>query len=325
MDHDRLFKQLLTTFFAEFIDLFLPEVSKYLDRKNIEFIDKEVFTGLGEEGEGKHEVDLLAQVKFKGQDAQFLVHVETQASAQPDFAQRMFFCFARLYEHYRLPVYPIAVFSYDRPLRAEPATHDLSFPDTTVLKFRFRAIQLNRLNWRDFVKRPNPVASALMAKMKIRPEDRPRVKLECLRLLATLRLDADRMQLIQGFVNSYLRLTREEMVVVREELKAMQPAEKEEVVQVLNEWVEEGMEKGIEKGLRKGREEGMEKGREEGLRQGKAEMSLSMLRRRFGRVPGDLRCAVDALSAADLQRLGDAILDLADLAQVRSFLSKLRR
>jgi hypothetical protein len=40
MDHDRLFKQLLTTFFAEFVELFLPEISGYLDRDSIHFLDK---------------------------------------------------------------------------------------------------------------------------------------------------------------------------------------------------------------------------------------------------------------------------------------------
>lgn len=33
MDHDRLFKELLTTFFVEFLDLFLPDVSAALDRE----------------------------------------------------------------------------------------------------------------------------------------------------------------------------------------------------------------------------------------------------------------------------------------------------
>lgn len=37
-----------------------------------------------------------------------------------------------------------------------------------------------------------------MAKMNIAPSDRPRVKSECLRLLATLRLAPARMQLISG-------------------------------------------------------------------------------------------------------------------------------
>ena len=33
MDHDRLFKELLSTFFVEFMDLFLPDVGTYLDRR----------------------------------------------------------------------------------------------------------------------------------------------------------------------------------------------------------------------------------------------------------------------------------------------------
>ncbi len=44
IDHDRLFKELLTTFFWEFIEFFLPEVALYLERDSISFIDKEIFT-----------------------------------------------------------------------------------------------------------------------------------------------------------------------------------------------------------------------------------------------------------------------------------------
>ena len=42
--------------------------------------------------------------------------------------------------------------------------------------------------------------------MNIRREERPFVKAECLRLLATLKLAPARMQLISGFVDTYLRL-----------------------------------------------------------------------------------------------------------------------
>ena len=45
MDHDRLFKELLSTFFLEFLDLFLPDVSAALDRSAaIVPMDKEIFT-----------------------------------------------------------------------------------------------------------------------------------------------------------------------------------------------------------------------------------------------------------------------------------------
>ena len=122
----------------------------------------------------------------------------------------MFLYFAELFRKYRLPIYPIALFSFDRPKRPEPDRFQVAFSTRTVLDFHFHAIQLNRLNWRDFVGKPNPVAAALMAKMQIAPADRTKVKLECLRLLATLRLDPARTKLISGFVDSYLKLTAQE-------------------------------------------------------------------------------------------------------------------
>ena len=64
MDHDRLFKELLTTFFMEFLDLFLPEVSAYVERDRLEFLDKEVFTDVA--AAERHEVDLLAKARFRG-------------------------------------------------------------------------------------------------------------------------------------------------------------------------------------------------------------------------------------------------------------------
>jgi hypothetical protein len=44
------------------------------------------------------------------------------------------------------------------------------------------------MNWRDYLNQPNPVAAALMSKMKIAKTDRPKVNAECLRLLVTLKV-----------------------------------------------------------------------------------------------------------------------------------------
>src|SRR5690348_2186212 len=236
MDHDRLFKELLRTFFVEFVELFLPEVNAYLERGTIEFLDKEVFTDVT--AGDRHEVDLLVKARFRGREACFLIHVESQASAREAFAGRMFRYFARLHERFGLPVYPVALLSYDAPQRPEPDRYQVSFPDRTVLDFSFRVIQLNRLNWRDFVRRPNPVAAALMAKMHIAPEDRPRVKLECLRLIATLKLDPARQTLIRGFVGSYLRLSREEVRVYNREVQAIDPPEREHLMEYIDEFHE---------------------------------------------------------------------------------------
>ena len=97
----------------------------------------------------------------------------------------MFRYFARLTEKYDLPVYPV-VLSPTTPRAARNRTVSwYRSRDKTVLTFKYKVIQLNRLPWRGFVRQPNPVAAALMARMRIAPDDRPRVKAECLRLLAS--------------------------------------------------------------------------------------------------------------------------------------------
>nr|WP_228021249.1 PD-(D/E)XK nuclease family transposase [Romeria gracilis] len=117
-DHDRLFKELLATFFVEFLELFLPQVANAIDRDSIAFQPQEYFADLTT-GETKI-IDLLAAVRLAGQDVGFLIHVEAQASSQSDFAQRMFFYFARLHQKFRQRIYPVVVFSFDQPYRPEP-------------------------------------------------------------------------------------------------------------------------------------------------------------------------------------------------------------
>ena len=44
IDHDRLFKELLSTFLVEFIELFLPYFMAYLESDSVMFLDKEGFS-----------------------------------------------------------------------------------------------------------------------------------------------------------------------------------------------------------------------------------------------------------------------------------------
>ncbi|MBD2302576.1 MULTISPECIES: Rpn family recombination-promoting nuclease/putative transposase [Nostocales] len=241
IDHDRLFKELLSTFFVEFLDLFLPQVSSQIDRDSIQFLPQEVFTDVTS-GE-KKEIDLLAQVRYQGQKTCFLIHVENQSYTEKIFAKRMFKYFARLHEKYDLPIYPVVIFSFDEPKRAEPQIYRVAFPDLNVLEFQFAAIQLNRLSWRDFLTQPNPVAAALMSKMNIPKQERPQVKAECLRLLATLKLDPARMQLISGFVDTYLRLDAVEEQVFQAAIDTMGLTQQEEIMEIVTSWEEKAAQK----------------------------------------------------------------------------------
>ncbi|MEM6753122.1 MAG: Rpn family recombination-promoting nuclease/putative transposase [Cyanobacteria bacterium P01_C01_bin.38] len=244
IDHDRLFKELISTFFLEFLELFLPEIAADIDKNSIQFLPEEVLTDVT--AGDKKLIDLLVKVKYKQQDTFFLIHVEAQSYTQQDFAKRMFKYFARLYEKYDLPIFPVVIFSFDEPLRAEPKVHSVTFPNLEVLKFEFASIQLNRISWRDYLSQQNPVAAALMSKMNISPEERPQVKAECLRLLTTLRLDPARMQLISGFVDTYLTLNEAEEQTFQAAISTMGLDEREEYMEITTSWERKGIEKGTQ-------------------------------------------------------------------------------
>ncbi len=193
-----------------------------------------------------------------------------------------------------MPVYPIVLFSYDSPKSAAASSYQVNFPGWKVLDFRYRAIQLNRLNWRDFLKQPNPVASALMVKMKIAKEDRPRVKLECLRMMVKLKLDKARSELIGTFMENYLKLTTAENRVYNAEMATLKEKQEETLLELTTEWSREGVRKVV----------------------------LRQLKRRFGRVPAVLERQMNRLSERELGELAEALLDFGSIADAREWVGR---
>jgi predicted transposase YdaD len=287
---------------VEFLELFFPQVITYLERESLEFLDKEIFTDVtaGEQ----YEADLVVKAKFREQESFFLIHVENQANPQTDFGRRMFRYFARLYEKFALPIYPVAIFSYDAPRTPQPNIYRVQFPDKVVLEFNYAVIQLNRLNWREFLQHQNPVASALMAKMNIASEDRPRVKLECLRLLATLQLDPARMKLISGFIDTYLSLNAAEEELFRVQIDRISSVEQEVVMEIVTSWMQQGLQQGLQQGRQ-----------EEALA-----LIMRQLPRRVGTITIELQERIQQLSLTQLENLAEALLDFSASADLVNWL-----
>src|SRR5262249_2010701 len=314
-DHDRLFKELISTFFVEFLDLFLPEVLAYVEAQSIEFLDKEIFTDVTS-GE-RLEPDLVAKVRFKGMPAFFIIHVENQAQPERSFGRRLFRYFSRLHDKYDLPVYPIVVFSFASPRKSQANAYSVEFANKVVMEFRYDVIQLNRLNWRDFLNRPSPVAAALMAKMNIAHSDRVKVKLECLRLLATLKLNRAKMRLTSGFIDAYLDLNREEQRAFQAEVQALGTHETEKLMEIVTSWMEEGLKQGRTEGRRQGLTEGRREGIEEGQLKAVRADVLEILEARFKRVPAGVKKTLRAIE--DRKRLRSLLRQAATTANLKEF------
>ena len=305
INHDQLFKELLTVFFVEFLELFFPAVLEYLDTETIAFLDKELFINTVQ-GEKKI-MDIVASAKFQQQDYSFLIHIENESKSNTDFNERLFRYFCTLFLRYNRPVYPIVVFSYDKPKRLDKSSFVIDFPDKQVLNFDYEIVQLNRLDWREFINQKNPIAAALMAKMDINVEDRPKVKAECLRLLVTLELDPAKMELISGFVDTYLNLDEAEETIFQDELSTINIEEQEQIMEITTSW------------QRKGRLEGLEEGKVEG----QSNTILRLLNRKFGSLDVTTSERIKALSASQLDSLTEDLLDFQSVEDLNNWLDHL--
>jgi hypothetical protein len=94
IDHDQLFKTLLSTFFLEFLDLFTPDLASYIDRSSLEFLPQEYFTDLID-GNQKA-MDLVARVTLKRRPnepdagkASVIINCEHESSSKANFVHEV--------------------------------------------------------------------------------------------------------------------------------------------------------------------------------------------------------------------------------------------
>ena len=156
----------------------------------------------------------------------------------------------------------------------------------------------------------NPVASALMSKMRIDAQERPRVKLVSLQLLASLGLNPAQVQLISGFIDTYLKLNAEEEARFQAELARIEPVQQEEIMEIVTSWMEQGIQRGLQQGLQQGRQ------------QGELALVIRQLTRRLGAVAPQLRERIGMLSIEQLEDLGEALLDFTNTADLQAWLGR---
>ncbi len=306
IDSDQLFKELLTTFFADFLALFFPELLAALDITSLEFSDKEYFTELvtGE----RRAADIVAKAKFQGREVFFLTHIENQGDIhnQKNFQQREFFYAADLHRQTGLPVYSIAVLYGNQPKRPHQGLYRMEFPGHVALEFRYRVVQLNQLDWHVFVAHDNPVAAALMAKMRIQPADRPVVKAACFSIMVGLDLTEVQKHLIGGFVDTYLTLNEQEQAAFTSEMAKIEPPKRDKAMELVTSWERKGIAQGAE----------------QGERQGAQKVLLLVLRERLGPIAPPLQKRLRQLSVAQVQDLTKASFKFTDTGDLASWLDQ---
>jgi hypothetical protein len=118
-------------------------------------------------------------------------------------------------------------------------------------------LELRKLNWRHYIRSNNPVSAALLSKMGYTETERVQVKKEFMRMLVRMELNPAKLELINGFFETYLSLNESEKKELMREIKQLPQNEAEPILKLPNSWKEKGIREEREKITRTMLKEGL--------------------------------------------------------------------
>jgi hypothetical protein len=288
MSHDQLFKELLHSFFREFLELFFSDVAARLNFDTVQWLEQEFFTDFPE-GDARR-ADTLAQVEtIDGDPELVLFHMEAERLRRTEFRFRMWEYYALIRGRTRQPVFPIVVYLSPGTGGVVLETYSEGVFGTTFLTFQYWAVGLPDLSADDYRESENLVGVALSALMKPSSVGSVLQKWEAIRRILTSSLDESRKILLTNVVENYIPLSETEAEQYNQLVEQDNTREAEEMISVYEE-------RGIVKGQRLA--------------------LLRLLRQKFGLLPEAVEVRVRKMDTPELEVLIDRILTATTLEEL---------
>ena len=291
--HDQLFKDLLRSFFPEFVRLAVPDVAGELGLDQTRFLDKEAFADLP--SGSRSEADLLSEVPTRGRRTKLLlIHVEIEGRFRAAMDRRMWRYYLSISLRYGLPVLPILVTLRGGPGGLIERSFSQRVGDREVCRFTYTVFGLEHSVAEKISPEAGALAPALAALMQSQAMSRAEQKIWCLEAVARSWVDDAGRFLLVNVIETYLQLDSEE----RAEYEGLLQQERHREARSMEmTWADQMQEVGRQAGFR------------DGLVEGARRVLVSILERRFG--PLD-RSAVEKIQAladpGDIERLSEEAL-----------------
>ncbi len=229
---DYLWKGVLEDVLDDFLRFIHPNTDQLLDlSKGISFLDKELeqlFPPENDEYSPKV-VDKLAKVYTReGKEEWILLHLEVQNVYNPDFPERMFTYYYRIFDKYHKRISAYAIFTGASP-KEDTRTYEEEFMGTSI-RYRFNTFKIMDQDESDLLRSNNPFALvALIAKAAFNgkrlkdAEARDRalleVKLNLLREMLSREIPKNKIRGLINFLTYYIRFEKQETNRIFEESK----------------------------------------------------------------------------------------------------------
>jgi hypothetical protein len=235
-------------------------------------------------------VDKLVKVWLKnGIEKWFLIHIEVQGYNDPEFSERMFIYYYRIFDKFKKDIVSLAVLIDDNK-RYRPSEYRRGFLGCD-LRFCHPIVKLIDFDWEELLNSKNPFSFVVMAQLKSILENDPLKKkdwkTELARLMFKKGYDKQKIVDIFYFIDWLVTLPDE-----LEELyyKEIQTIEKEEQMPYITTPERIGFKRGIGKGV----DIGMEKALKNTLK--------SMIKVRFGDISSDMERKISEAPKEQLEK-----------------------
>lgn len=296
-DFDSPWKDILSSYFEEFIAFFFPQANSAIDwSKPYQFLDTELQQIVRDAELGKRIADKLAQVWLNnGESTWVLVHIEIQNQPKSDFAKRMYTYNHRIFDRYDRQVASLAVLS-DEQADWKPTQFGYQLLGCEV-NFKFPVVKLldYQQNWQELEESSNPFATVVMAHLKAQETRGQQQERKTWKLSLTRRL----------YERGYQRQQIIDLFRFIDWVMALPKELEEDFRQEINQYEEERRMRYVTSIERLGIEEG--------IKQGVLRMLLRQLQRRFESVPEEVQTRLSEISVEQLEALSDVALTVDSL------------
>src|SRR4029077_14362447 len=163
--HDQLFKDLIRSFPADFLNLTAPELLSQIQPQDLELQPAELFIDLPR-GAQRH-LDLVARVPTRaGNPVAVLVNVEIELRFRSAVPGRLWSYNRQLHLRYGLPVHTFVLYLRGGPAGVKTEVRGEVSLGGELFRFEYTSFGLPRASGEDYLARPEPLAWALAALMR---------------------------------------------------------------------------------------------------------------------------------------------------------------
>ncbi len=254
---DLPWKYILSLYFKSFMELcWANRASEINWKKKPKFLDKELIKITKDAATGNKVVDKLIEVELiNGNRCRILIHLEIQATSNPDFNKRMFVYRYRLREVYEQPIASMAILLDGDP-SWRPDSYSESLWDSSIT-MKFPIIKLIDYNNQieELEQSSNPFAIIILAQLAaLKKQDvglRLASKLHITRKLYSLGFNKKEILALFKFIDWIIALPKQSEIKYMRNVAKLEQEEfgKNFICPAEQIWLEKGIGQGIEQGI----------------------------------------------------------------------------